>query len=159
MTNKFSYSRRDFLKGTSVFAAVAANFASGQSAKQTDALEQQIRKLDMAQADAVLRGDIVALDKLWAKDFTVNSPFNVVSPSSTNRVRTGTMTFSSFVREVEQVLMHGKTVIVMGRETIVPSGTSPDAGKTLHRRFTNIWMKKKGQWRMVARHANIICQK
>ena len=137
---------------------VAANFASGQSAKQTDALEQQIRKLDMAQADAVLRGDIAALDKLWPKDFAVNSPFNLVATSDTSRVRAGTLTFSSFVREIEQVLMHGKTVIVMGRETVVPSGTSPDAGKTLRRRFTNIWMKKKGRWWMVARHANIICQ-
>jgi hypothetical protein len=43
------------------------------------------------------------------------------------------------------------TVIVMGRETVVPKGNSPDSGKTIDRRYTNIWMKRKGKWRLVAR--------
>ena len=33
---------------------------SAQSAKQRAAIEQQIRRLDVAHADAVLRGDLVA---------------------------------------------------------------------------------------------------
>jgi len=41
----------------------------------------------------------------------------------------------------------------MGKETIVPSGTSADAGKTINRRFTNVWMKKNGKWLLTARHA------
>jgi hypothetical protein len=34
---------------------------------------------------------------------------------------------------------------------------SPDAGKTIHRRYTNIWMKKKGQWLLTVRRGNVIC--
>lgn len=45
----------------------AANSASGQSAKQKAAIEQEIRKLDLAHADAVLRGDQVTLDELGLK--------------------------------------------------------------------------------------------
>lgn len=131
----------------------------GQSAKQHDALEQEIRKLDLAEADAVLRGDLAALHKLWAEDFAVNSPSNQVikgKKAEFERLRSGIVKYSSFVREVESVLLHGDTVITMGLETVKPIGNAPGAGQTLRRRFTNIWMKKKGKWLLSARHANVI---
>jgi hypothetical protein len=53
--------------------------------------------------------------------------------------------YSSFVREIESVQVHGDTAIVMGQETVAPKDSSPDAGKTIHRRSTNIWMKRKGK--------------
>ncbi len=132
-------------------------FAAAQSAKQKAAIEQEIRRLDLAHADAILRGDLPALDKLWTEDFKVNNPFNEVDKA--NRIRTGAVTYSSFIREPESVLVHGETVIVMGRETVVPKGSSPDAGVTINRRYTNIWMKRSGKWRLVARHASVICRK
>ena len=136
---------------------VAPGLASAQSAKQHAAIEQEIRRLDLAHADAVLRGDLAAMDKLWTKDFKVNNPFNEIDKA--DRIRTGAVTYSSFVREPESVLIHGDTVIVMGRETVVPKGESPGAGQTINRRYTNIWMKREGRWQLVARHASVICQK
>lgn len=131
--------------------------ASGQSAKQRAAIEQEIKRLDVAHADAILRGDLVALDKLWTKDFRVNNPFNEIDKA--DRIRSGAVTYASFLRVPEAVLIHGDTVIVMGREEVVPKGTSPDAGKTINRRYTNIWMKRSGKWRLIARHASVICEK
>jgi hypothetical protein len=119
-------------------------------------LEQEIRRLEQMEAEAVLHGDYAKLDVLWAKDFTVNSPFNEVSTGTRGWVRTGALVYASFVREVEAVLLRGDTVIVMGHETVVPKAPSPDSGHTLYRRFTNIWMKRDGAWRMAARHANVI---
>jgi len=127
-----------------------------QSAKEKAAIEVEIRKLDLAHAYAILRGDLAALDKLWTEDFKVNNPFNEVDKA--DRIRTGAVTYASFVREPESVLVHGDTVIVMGRETAVPKGSSPDAGKTIRRRYTNIWMMRQGKWRLIARHASVICQ-
>ena len=134
-----------------------ASLASGQSSKQNKIIEREIRRLDLLHANAVLRGDLVAMDRLWTKDFIVNNPFNEIDKA--DRIRTGAVTYSSFIREPESVVVHGDTVIVMGRETVVPKGASPDAGKTIHRRYTNIWMKRAGKWRLVARHASVICEK
>lgn len=136
---------------------IATSLVSGQSVKKKAKIEQEIRKLDLAHADAILRGDLAALDELWTKDFVVNNPFNEIDKA--DRIRTGAVTYSSFVREIEKVTIFGDTVIVMGREIAVPKGDSPDAGKTINRRYTNIWMKRKGKWRLVARHASVICQK
>ncbi len=142
-----------------IILAAANGLVAGQkNAKQSDAFEREIRRLEQGQVDALLRNDLTEMEKNWAEDYTVNNPFNEVIKASQGPIRTGTRTYSSFVRVVEKVLIHGKTVIVMGRETVVPNDTSPDAGKTIRRRFTNVWMKKKGKWKIIARHASIICQ-
>jgi hypothetical protein len=48
----------------------------------------------------------------------------------------------------------------MGMETFVSRNDIPGAkaGLPYKRRFTNIWMKKKGKWQQIGRHASIICQ-
>ena len=135
---------------------LAPGLVSAQSSKQKLSIEQEVRRLERAHADAVLRGDLAAMDKIWTADFKVNNPFNEIDKA--DRIRTGALTYSSFIREPESVQIHGNTVIVMGRETVVPTGNSPDAGRTIRRRYTNIWMKRKGIWRLIARHANVICQ-
>lgn len=142
-------------------AVVATSLASAQSAKRNHELEQEIRKLELAEAEAVLRSDLATLETLWSEDFTVNAPSNQIGKGKqaiVGLVRAGIIKYSSFVREIESVLVHGDTVIVMGLETVKPIGSAPGAGQTLRRRFTNIWMKRKGQWRLTARHANVICQ-
>ena len=139
-----------------VLTVVVPGLGSAQSVKQKAAIEQEIKRLDVAHAVAILRGDLAALDKLWTSDFKVNNPFNEIDRA--DRIRTGAVTYSSFIREPESVLVHSDTVIVMGREIVVPKGNSPDAGKTITRRYTNIWMKRGGRWLLTARHASVVCQ-
>lgn len=142
-----------------IFTTLAATVSvSGQHAKQNAVLEQHIRKLEQAEVDDLLQNDLAAMEKLWADDYTVNNPRNEVGKASEGPIHAGVRTYSSFVREVERVLIHGNTIIVMGRETVVPKGNSPDAGQTIKRRFTNIWMRRSGKWLLTARHANVICQ-
>ena len=137
--------------------SVLAKRRSNMSTELNNALEQEIRTLEQAQVDALLRNDIAAMKRNWATDFVVNNPRNEVVEASKGRIASGTRTYSSFIREVERVLSHENTVIVMGQEIVVPSGTAPDAGKTIIRRFTNIWMKRDGKWLLTARQATVIC--
>ena len=134
---------------------------SGQSVKQNGALEQEIRKLDRAEADAIQRRDFAALNKLLAEDFTVNSPRNEIVKGREGvfaLIRGGVVNYSSFVREPEAVLVYENTVVVMGLETIKPTGNAPGAGQVVRRRYTNIWVKRNGKWLLTARHASVICQ-
>lgn len=139
----------------------ASGIGVGQSVKKNNALEQEIRKLDLAAADAIQRGDFAALNKLLAEDFTVNSPRNQIVKGREGvfaLIRDGVVNYSSFVREPEAILIFENTVVVMGLETIIPTGNAPGAGQTVRRRYTNIWMKKGGRWLLTARHASVICQ-
>ena len=144
---------------TTVFI-FATGLVSGQSVKRSDKLEQEIRRLDLAHADAILRRDIEALSKLIAEDATTNHPTNKIVKEREGifeLIRSGVINYSSFVREPETFLFYKDMVVVMGNETIIPAGNAPGAGQTIRRRYTNIWMKRKGKWLLTVRHAHIIC--
>jgi ketosteroid isomerase-like protein len=128
-----------------------------QSQKKKHTIESEVKKLDSLHAAAVLKGDLKEMDKYWTTDFMVTNPFNEIDKA--DRIRNGTVTYSSFQRICEAIQVHGKTAIVMGKEIVVPKGKSPDAGTTINRRYTNIWMKRNGHWRLVARQASVICPK
>ena len=143
------------------FTLFATSPVVGQGLKQHDTLEREIRKLDLAEADAIQRRDFAALNKLLAEDFTVNSPRNEIVKGREGvfaLLRSGVINYSSFVREPEAVLIYGKTVVVLGLETIKPTGDAPGAGQTVRRRYTNIWVERGGAWLLSARHASVICQ-
>jgi hypothetical protein len=124
-----------------------------------DSLEAVIRRLDAAEAQGLLRRDSTALRRIWARDFTVNNPRNSITRGAEEviaLIRNGTIDYSSFARDIEAILFHGDVVIVMGPETITPVNKAPYAGQTVRRRFTHFWMRRDGDWRLTARHANVV---
>lgn len=133
--------------------------AQNTTSSNNETIEKEIRKLEQDQVDYLLRGDLDAMEKNWDADHMVNNPFNQIVKASEGTIRQGLLTYSSFVRDVQKVIIHGNTVLVMGMESVVPKGNSPDAGKTIQRRFTNVWMKKNDKWLMIGRHANTVCEK
>lgn len=139
------------------FIFLLPGFATAVDPTVDESVEATIRRLDLAEASAVLTADFDTVEKLWAPDMIVNNPFNQVVKASSGRVRTGAVTYASFTRNIESIQIHDITAIVMGNEIVVPSGKSIGAGTTIHRRYTNIWMKRDGQWLLTARHANVIC--
>ena len=88
-----------------IITCIVTGSVPGQSARQNNALEETIRRLELAESDAVLRSDVAALEKVWAEDFTVNNPNNQISRGRKevlDRVRSGLLKYSSFVREIGQ---------------------------------------------------------
>ncbi len=120
--------------------------------------ETEIRKLEDTQREAFLKKDTVALYKLLSPDFVVNAPTNKVTtlPVLKMLIRTGQVDMEAFERVTEKVTFTGNIAIAMGNETLKPAGKMPNAGKTVKRRYTNIWLKNKGGWQLVARQATII---
>ena len=125
--------------------------------------ESEIRNLEQEIVHAILKADTHALKQLWAEEFLVNNPRNSVTSSLDSVIalqRNSLLNYSLFERNIEAIQFHKKFVITMGNESFVSRNDTPGvkAGQRYTRRFTNIWMKKKGKWRQVARHASIICQ-
>lgn len=148
-----------FLISMTMFMATL--FVLGQSSKQTHTVEAEIRKLDQAEAEAILKNDADAAAKFYADDITVNNPRNTITKGKQELltlIKSGAIHYSSFVREVESFALHGDTAFVLGSETVKPIGNSPGAGQTIRRRFTDVWVKRGGKWLLTVRHANIICQ-
>lgn len=123
--------------------------------------EAEVRKLEEQERQAVLKKDTAALRKIWDRHLIVNAPSNKVVLSGEDAVARPVITemsYSSFTREIEQILVRGDVVFCMGNEIIMPASDDPKEGQEIKRRYTNIWMKQNGAWTLVARHASIICE-
>jgi hypothetical protein len=137
---------------------LAVAFMAVTSIAQSPAVEEiVIRHLEQRQVELLLDGDVKQMEAAWLPEFTVNNPFNDVVNGHSGPIRMRRLTYSAFSRKIEKIVFRGGIAIVMGSETVVPSGTSDDVGKEIRRRFTNIWVKSGGKWKMLARHANVVC--
>lgn len=128
-------------------------FACAQSPEETE-----IRKLENDHREAFLKKDTVTLFRLFASDFVVNAPTNRITTMQELKVlmQKGEVDMEAFERVTEKVTFNNNIAIAMGNETLHPTGKMPNAGKTVKRRYTNIWMKKENSWQLVARQATII---
>ena len=144
----------------SIVFLISTLLTNGQSTAST---EVEIRKLEQTVVMAILNADTNTLKQVWAPEFLVNNPRNDISANRNAVLQTqksGMINYSIFERVIEQIQFQKEIVITMGYETFVSRNDIPGvkAGQTYKRRFTNIWMKKKGKWQQIARHASIICQ-
>ena len=124
--------------------------------------EAEVRKLEEQERQAVLKKDTAVLRKIWDRYLIVNAPSNQVVISGEDAVARPVITslsYSSFTREIEQILVRGDVVFSMGNEVVMPASDNPKEGDEIKRRYTNIWMKQNGTWTLVARHASVICDK
>ena len=127
-------------------------------AQTKEAVEAEIRSREQAEVSAILAGDKEALSTIWAPDFMVNNPSNTVLKSREEvfqRMDQGIIRYSAYTRQIEGMVFLDGMVIVMGEETVMPFGVAPMAGKTVKRRYTNVWIETEGKWIIQARHANV----
>jgi ketosteroid isomerase-like protein len=135
--------------------SVTHAYAQGSASDE----EAAIRSLEERARSGVLNRDTLALKSIWSEDFTVNAPANRVVPNRRavfDLIRQGMIHYSSFEATIEHIRVDGDLAIVMGAETVRPTGRARLAGQTVNRRFTHVWRKGEGGWRLIARHANII---
>lgn len=124
-----------------------------------DPREAEIRRMENLERESVLKGDSSALfDKIWSPNMIVNTPANVVGTVEGTKahLRSGDLNYLTFERNIEKITFNDNVAVVMGGETIRPQGHQVNAGKTVSRRFTHVWLYKNNRWSIIARQATII---
>ena len=104
--------------------------------------------------------DVETVASLCADDLLVNTPRNLVARRDAliGFFKAGGMNYESADETIEAVDGRGSQVVLMGEEIIRPKETTanPYAGKTVRRRFTDVWRKEAdGHWRLTIRQATI----
>ena len=133
-------------------ASVAVGQEQNASGDQRSSVEQVIRQLDNERIQAQIGADAVALDRIYADDFIG------VGPSGTVRTKaqvisdftSGDLKFQSITTDEVQGRVYENTAVETGLSTMV----GQDKGKAVPRdtRFTRVWVKQQGHWRLVANH-------
>jgi hypothetical protein len=88
-----------------------------------------------------------------------NTPGNAVvtGEQMAERFAQGAISYQSVEQRLDYAGSHGADIVVlMGEEIVVPGPNARDAGKRIHRRFTDVFRKENGEWRHDLRHANVV---
>ena len=113
------------------------------------------RKVD----EAFAAQDIDAVSALCAKDLIVNTPANRVArlEQVLGFFKAGRMNYESAEVVIEALDAREEQVVIMGEEVVRPRETAANAGKTVSRRFTDVWRREAdGKWLLTIRQATII---
>jgi len=154
--------RKTFIITVLVFAAASVASGQKQSARRPPrkSIDQVIRQDDHERIQAQIGADAAALDRIYADDFIG------IGPSGTVRTKaqviadftSGDLKFQSIITDDVQVRIYGNTVVETGRSTMI----GEDKGKAVPRdnRFTRVWIKQQGRWRLVSNHySSLITQR
>ena len=124
--------------------------------------EVSLRMADAEQMRIIVEGDAKAQQNFMHPNYMINAPANRVlrKDQVVRMLATGEIASEAFQRTVEATMITGAVGIVMGNETVTPAPDSElgrlHPGKTLRRRFTNVFLWEAGKWRFLARHASVV---
>lgn len=115
--------------------------------------------------DAALRGDGAAFEDFLSEDLVVSDPSNTIRhrDDMIALFSSGRVSYTSVDTTIDYAARLGDDfVVVMGteatRQTSVPEDTGLQdvaAKRTLNRRFTNVFRKEDGAWRLVIKQSTI----
>ncbi|MFN2579295.1 MAG: nuclear transport factor 2 family protein [Pyrinomonadaceae bacterium] len=140
----------------SAIIAALAPLAVGQKQSgrrtQTESVVEKIRRLDEARIQAQIHADALALDRIYADDFIGIGPSGTVrtKPQVLADFTSHDLKFQSITTDNVRIRVYGNTVVETGRSTMV----GQDKAKVVPRdnRFTRVWVRRQGRWRLVANH-------
>jgi hypothetical protein len=107
---------------------------------------------------AIVAGDRAGFLAVFAPDARVNSPNNRVHTAvdAAEQFDKGFIRYAYLRRSIEHAGQRGNgEVVLMGEEALEPRLPHPLAGKAVRRRFTDIWQKQDGGWKLALRQATI----
>jgi uncharacterized protein (TIGR02246 family) len=137
---------------TLTLASIALGQEQSANRDQRSSVGQAIRQLDDERIQAQIQADAAALDRIYADDFIGVGPSGRVRTKAQviSDFMSGDLKFQSITTDEVQVRVYENTAVETGLSTMV----GQDKGKAVPRdtRFTRVWVKQLGRWRLVANH-------
>jgi len=133
-------------------AAIALGQQQGASRDPKTVVEQVIRKLDNERIQAQIHADAAALERIYADDFIGVGPSGTVrtKPQVISDFTSGDLKFRSITTDDVRVRVYGDAAVETGRSTM--EGQDKGKGVPHDTRFTRVWVRQQGRWRLVANH-------
>jgi ketosteroid isomerase-like protein len=133
-------------------AAIASGQKQGAIRDPKRIVEQVIRKLDNERIQAQIHAAAAALERIYADDFIGVGPSGTVrtKPQVILDFTSGDLRFQSITTDDVRVRVYGNAAVETGLSTM----NGQDKGNAVPHdtRFTRVWIKQQGRWRLVANH-------
>jgi ketosteroid isomerase-like protein len=116
------------------------------------ALQSEIERMDQAEADAMLRVDIAALESIWDEKLIAFSSSNMFAGKRTllDFMRAGGLRLKSHSRRTMEIVFDGDKAISIGVENSEFAGLG--GGHLLLCSYMNVWTRRADGWKLLARY-------
>jgi hypothetical protein len=125
----------------------------------SDPAVQEVLKLRRQSIAAMTSTGPTPESERYSSTFVANTPAGRVVDGKAMQAAfaSGGVSYAAVEMKLEYAGSHGPDVVVlMGEEIVVPGAGAANAGKRIHRRFTDIFRRENGEWRHDVRHANVV---
>ena len=119
--------------------------------------EQVIRRLESEGREATLKNDIAANDRLLADNWMNINPDGSITTKAKlmELLKEGSFKIMSIDNDEVMIRVYGDAAVVTGRSTTKRAGQGSEV-VARQVRFTRVYAKSKGQWRVVSAHNTLI---
>jgi ketosteroid isomerase-like protein len=145
-----------------ILTVILLSFGRQQSVAQgaDAAAEQEVRQAIKKYREALLQRDAVALEQIWADDYTfTNGAGEMVSKAQRlANLKSGATSLDSISQEEEmKVRVHGNVAVATGRVTIKGQYSGKQASGQYQ--SINVWVKGPAVWQLVANQLTPVAAK
>ena len=143
-----------------IFALLfVASFVTGQPMEQErnrpNGGEQELRKLESQWQDALMHRDAAMLDRLMDDEYTLITVTGEVVNKAKVLAEIESINATADVRNTEvNVRVYGEVAVVTG--LVLITGKFNDKDVSTRSRYTKVYLRRRGQWRVVAAQATLI---
>jgi ketosteroid isomerase-like protein len=138
---------------------VGVSCAYGQAREGGDpSVEQTIMRIEKEMLNAILKGDASANEKYLANTATLTGPDgNMINKAeAVNEVKTGILKLQAASMDGAKVQVYGDTAVVTYSSNDRGTYKGKDiSGKT---RWTDVFVRRNGQWQLVAGHGSSVAK-
>jgi ketosteroid isomerase-like protein len=112
-------------------------------------------QLENERVPALLNSDTAFIERVYADDYVVTGANGVVRTRSqvVADMKSGVQTFQAMKNDDVKVRLYGDTAVVTGRTT--QKGQYKGQASLSPTRFTRIYVKRDGQWQLVANASSV----
>jgi ketosteroid isomerase-like protein len=123
---------------------------------QNRAEQREIERLEQQEAQAMRGADVSTLQRLWGDDLIVNSTANLIAGKQIllEMIKNGQLRLRTYERRPVRIVTLGDMVVTTGNE--VSQLITNAAEYKMFVSYMNVWMKRAGNWQLVARHVGMI---
>src|SRR5262245_47706385 len=163
--SKSTCERRPIMKRILIIAILATAIpslvlaqTSDEKAAPSSKAEQEVVKVSKEIIEALGRTDVAALDRIYADDYILTEAFGLSSKAQLmDAWKSGSVKYTSASDKDLSVRVFGDTAVTTGVLTL--KGQNPRGDFTINVRYTNVWVKQQGRWRLVASQLTDIPQR
>ena len=138
-------------------SSLALAQTSDKKAVPSSKAEQEVVKVSDEIIQALGRTDIVALDRLYADDYILTQSFGITTKAQLlDAWKSGSLKYTSCSDKDRSVRVYDDTAVTTG--ILMLKGQNQNADFTSNTRYTGVWVKQQGRWRLVAAQLSDIPQ-